>query len=179
MLFAALQSVMSTPVVDVFGYLRPLWSHCFQPTYVVFPKMPSPISREKNRSSSHELRANFRVRRRSGPTQSSRRTLSASRGISSPIATSALQIHLFGELPTTRLRSALSVSHALDGLLPAEPCGFVSSRSHVLGSPYKGFPCYQADAPRRSTVPSWRFKVSVYRQPKPTTPTRTPAPSRP
>ena len=130
-------------------------------------------------SSSHELGADFRVRRRSGPTQSSRKTLSTSRGIPSPIATSALQIHLFGELPTTHLRSALSVSHTLDGLLPAEPCGFVSSRSHVLGSPYKGFPCYQADAPRRSTVPSWRFKVSVYRQPKPTTPTRTPAPPRP
>ena len=37
------------------------------------------------------------------------------------------------------LRSALSVSHALDGLLLPEPCALVSSRSRVQGSRSRGF----------------------------------------
>jgi len=35
-------------------------------------------------------------------------------------------------------RSVLGVSHALDGLLRHRPCGFVSPRSHVQGSPSRG-----------------------------------------
>jgi hypothetical protein len=97
-----------------------------------------PFLVKKTGSSSRELCANFRVRGRSGPAQLFRRTSSTSRGISSPIATSATRIHLDGELPTTHLSSVLSVPPALDGLLPAKPIGLISSRSHVWGSPSKG-----------------------------------------
>jgi len=43
--------------------------------------------------------------------------------------------------PTSQvdLRSALSVSHAPDGLLLPTPCELVSSRSHVRGSLFRGF----------------------------------------
>ena len=37
------------------------------------------------------------------------------------------------------LCSVLGVSHALDGLLRHQPCGFVSPRSHVQGLPFRGF----------------------------------------
>jgi hypothetical protein len=46
---------------------------------------------------------------------------------------------LVSEFSTARLCSALSVSHALDGLLLALPCRLISSRSHVLDSPLRGF----------------------------------------
>jgi hypothetical protein len=35
-------------------------------------------------------------------------------------------------------RSVRDVSHVLDGLLRQKPCGLVSSRNHVQGSPYRG-----------------------------------------
>ena len=37
------------------------------------------------------------------------------------------------------LSSVLGVSHALDGLLRHQPCGFISPRSHVQGLPFRGF----------------------------------------
>jgi hypothetical protein len=43
-----------------------------------------------------------------------------------------------GRDPTPHLRSVLGVSHALDGLLRHRPCGFVSPRCHVQGSPCRG-----------------------------------------
>ena len=43
-----------------------------------------------------------------------------------------------GRDPTPDLRSVLGVSHALDGLLRHRPCGFVSPRCHVQGSPCRG-----------------------------------------
>jgi len=46
---------------------------------------------------------------------------------------------LANEHPKLALRSALGVSHALDGLLLSLPCGFVSPRSHVRDSPSRGF----------------------------------------
>lgn len=46
---------------------------------------------------------------------------------------------LASEHPKLALRSALSVSHALDGFLLVIPCGFVSPRSHVRDSPFRGF----------------------------------------
>jgi hypothetical protein len=42
--------------------------------------------------------------------------------------------------PMSCLRSALSVSHALDGLLLLAPCGLVSSHCHVRDSLLRGFP---------------------------------------
>jgi hypothetical protein len=52
------------------------------------------------------------------------------------------------------LCSAHSVSHALDGLLPREPCELISSRYHVQDSLFRGFPCRQADPSHRWSVPS-------------------------
>jgi len=62
----------------------------------------------------------------------------------------------------TRLRSALSVSHALDGLLLHTPCGPVSSHCHVRDSLSKGFPRCQAGSPHRRVVPSCRYRASPH-----------------
>jgi hypothetical protein len=58
--------------------------------------------------------------------------------------------------PTFRLRSALSVSHALDGLLLSLPRGLVSSRCRVRGSLLRGFPRPSAALAHHQAVPSWR-----------------------
>jgi len=53
--------------------------------------------------------------------------------------------------PTPTLRSALGVSHALDGFRPLLPCGLVSSHYHVRDSPFRGlFP--PPSRPASSTV---------------------------
>ena len=57
----------------------------------------------------------------------------------------------------TRLRSALSVSRALDGFLLHTPCGLVSSHSRVRDSHLRVFPRCQAGSPHRRVVPSCRF----------------------
>jgi hypothetical protein len=54
-------------------------------------------------------------------------------------------------------RSVHDVSHVLDGLLRHRPCGFISPRSHVQGSLFRGFPPGAAVPPRRRPVPSWRW----------------------
>src|SRR5205823_11494737 len=54
------------------------------------------------------------------------------------IAAPADGVHPLHEAPDPALRSALGVSHALDGLLRHLPCGFVSPRSHVQGLPSRG-----------------------------------------
>jgi len=59
------------------------------------------------------------------------------------------------------LRSVLGVSHALDGLLRYRPCGFVSPRSHVQGSLFRGFPPGEAVPSRRRPVPSCRWHRSA------------------
>jgi hypothetical protein len=177
MTFAALQSVMNTPVVNTLGCLHPPWSHCFQLTCAVFPKVSSPAFAKKQVHPLRSLALSSEYVADPVPPNRSEERSSASRGISSPIATSAPRIHLDGELPTTHLSSALSVSHTPDGLLPAEPCGLVSSRCHVWGSPFKGFPCCQADPPRRSLVPSCRFPTFVSQRPKPLMPTPASAPT--
>jgi hypothetical protein len=58
----------------------------------------------------------------------------------------------------SRLCSALSVSHALDGLLLTEPCELVSSRSHVRGSLLRGFPRRSAALARHQPLPSCRYR---------------------
>jgi len=61
----------------------------------------------------------------------------------------------FASIPSS-LCSVLAVSHRLDGLLHHRPCGFVSPRSHVRGSPFRGFPFRAAVPPRRWPMPSCR-----------------------
>jgi hypothetical protein len=51
--------------------------------------------------------------------------------------------------PPRIYRSALSVSHALGGLLLAKHCGLISSHCHVQGLPSRGFPRRQADETHR------------------------------
>jgi hypothetical protein len=58
--------------------------------------------------------------------------------------------------PKLTLRSALAVSHGLDGLLLSLPCGFISPRCHVRDSPSRGFlpPPSQSDSSSpRSLLP--------------------------
>jgi len=87
-------------------------------------------------SSSPELDLPFRVLPlRTCPT---RMVCGAFLGVSFPIATSAETVHLRASFPGLALRSALGVSHALDGLRLSLPCGFVSPRSHVRDSPFRG-----------------------------------------
>jgi len=54
-------------------------------------------------------------------------------------------------------RSVLDVSHVLDGLLHHRPCRLVSSRCHVQGSLFRGFPPDVAVPSHRRPVPSWRW----------------------
>jgi len=63
---------------------------------------------------------------------------SASLGVPSLIAARAGGVHPMRGAPDPTLRSALGVSHALDGLLRHLPRGFVSPRSHVQGLPSRG-----------------------------------------
>jgi hypothetical protein len=66
------------------------------------------------------------------------------------------QSPLASEHPKLTLRSALGVSHALDGLLLSSPCGFVSPRCHVRDSPSRGFlplPSQSDSSSPRSLLP--------------------------
>jgi len=89
MVFAVLQSVMNTLVVDVSGYLLPPWPHCFQPTCAVFPKMPSPAFAKKrvHPLMSFALPSEFVADPVPLNFRPERRRPSTFRGISSPIAT--------------------------------------------------------------------------------------------
>jgi len=84
------------------------------------------------------------------------RTSSTFLGVSFPIATSASRVH-HSMSSHAHLRSALSVSHALDGLLLCLPCGLISSHCHVRDSLLREFPRCQADPTRRRSVPSCRL----------------------
>jgi hypothetical protein len=55
-------------------------------------------------------------------------------------------------------RSALDVSHVLDGFLLRQPCGLISSRSHVRGSLSRVFPSSTAARARRPPLPSCRYR---------------------
>ena len=64
----------------------------------------------------------------------------------------------FDEVPSPRLCSARSVSHALDGLLLQPPCGLVSSHCHVQGFA-SGVSSHQSVAPTcRRRVPPRRWR---------------------
>ena len=61
-----------------------------------------------------------------------------------------------------RLRSALSVSHALDGFLLHTLRGLISSHCHVRDSHLREFPRCQAASPHRRVVPSCRYRASPH-----------------
>jgi len=58
--------------------------------------------------------------------------------------------------------SVLGVSHAHDGFIRHWPCGFISPRCHVQGSPFRVFPSSTAAPPRRWPVPSRRLTKVAY-----------------
>jgi hypothetical protein len=106
-------------------------------------------------SSSRALYLLFRVLADSHPPEH----LSASStflGVSFPIATSVSRVH-HSMSSHAHLCSALSVSHALDGLLLCLPCGLISAHCHVRDLLLRGFPRCQADPTRRRAVPSCRL----------------------
>jgi LSD1 subclass zinc finger protein len=70
---------------------------------------------------------------------------------------------LASEHPKPTLRSALGVSHALDGLLLILPCGFISPRCHVRDSPSRGF--LPLPSQSTSSVPRALLPVSGCRLP--------------
>jgi hypothetical protein len=86
----------------------------------------------------------------------SSRTSSTFLGVSFPIATSVTRVH-HSVSSHAHLRSALSVSRALDGLLLCLPCGLISSHCHVRDSLLRGLPRCQADPTHRRAVPSCRL----------------------
>jgi hypothetical protein len=62
----------------------------------------------------------------------------------------------------SRHLSVLGVSHALDGFLRVRPCGFISPRSHVQGSPSRGFPSRTAEPICHRPVPSRQLTTVDY-----------------
>lgn len=64
-----------------------------------------------------------------------------------------------GMHPKHCLRSTLSVPPALDGFLLPVLCEFVSPHNRVQDSPFRGFPRYRANTPRRCTFPPDVSKV--------------------
>jgi hypothetical protein len=92
---------------------------------------------------------------RSFLTEPHRRSLSrttSSHGVSSPRAQSAREVHQHGALPAP-LPSAYRFSQPPDGLLLHEPCGLVSCRLHLWGSPFRAFPSQGAAPPLGGRCP--------------------------
>jgi hypothetical protein len=141
MRLAALQSVVNTGPAGSSGYPRPrrrlgfprgVWHH-----FLCRP----PVSCESG-SSSRELGLLFRVRpSRTCPTHGCVERLPWS---STSPSRYQLRRSTCGRGSTPGLRSALGVSHALDGFRPPRPRGLVSSHNHVRDSPSRGFPRHPA-----------------------------------
>jgi hypothetical protein len=149
---------VSTEVSDVLGYLFPPRVAVSNGS-VVFPQCRPPFPCE---SGFIPLWAflSYRVRSCLSPARCPR-ALGAFLGVPVPFATLACGVHCsLGS--QTQLRSVLSVSRTLDGLLLLTPCGLVSSHCHVRDSLFRGFPRCQAGSPHRRVVPSCRFRVSPH-----------------
>jgi hypothetical protein len=130
---AALQSVVCADVSGLLGYPDPAHASSFPTDRGGLPPSPSPCLL---RHRVHPL-VSF-VLLQSSSWQSSARALArscSSRGVSSLFATSTRGVHL-RRASRARLRSARSVSHALDGLLLPVPCAdfHCAAVSRVLAS---------------------------------------------
>ena len=132
----------------------PPWRYCFQPSLRGFPTDTGPRSLAFPGSSSPDLTATSEYYPLHTCTTASA-TARLPWGSFPPSRHQHRESTSAGN-PTSRLRSALSVSHALDGLLFSLPCGLVSSRCRVRGSLLRGFPRPSAALARRQAVPSWR-----------------------
>jgi hypothetical protein len=148
----ALQSIMNIKVSTVSVEC----THCgltISSVLCGFPLMPSPVPLRAPSSSSPELFPLFRVRPDCHLPE--HRSIQTPPRVRLPIATAACRVHQPASFHT-RLRSALGVSHTLDGLLLHTPCGLISSHSHVRDSHFRGFPRCQAGLPHRQPMPSCR-----------------------
>jgi len=116
----------------------------FGRTVMVFRAVPAPVFRlKKPGSSSRELGSppEFVVptsARTSGSCSRTNHIPGAFLGVSFLFAASVQRVHV-RRASQARLCSALSVSHAHDGLLLADPCRLVSSCCHVQDSRSRGF----------------------------------------
>jgi len=176
MRLAALQSVVNAVPAGVSGFPRPARRHDFSRALLAPLPAPSPELLRVSGSSSRELRLLFRVRpSRTCPSHECAERLPW--GSRSPSRHEHRRSTCGrGSIPV--LRSALGVSHALDGLRPPLPGGLVSSHNHVRDSPSRGLPRRPAGPPRRRAVPSCRWPsipVAGY----PSTPAPMPSPSGP
>ena len=142
MRLAALQSVVNASSAGSSGYPRPrrhpgfpsgVWHHILR---------RPPVSCESG-SSSRELCLLYRVRPfRTCPVHGCAERLPWS---STSPSRQQLRRSTCDRGSTPDLRSALGVSHALDGLRPPPPRELVSSHNHVRDSPSRGFPRHPAD----------------------------------
>lgn len=103
-----------------------------------------PRSLASSSSSSHTLTVSSESVIVPNPSRAPRRSRQPSPSFF-PLRDTSQASPLPGEFSKARLCSVLSVSHALDGLLLASPCRLISSRSHVLDSPLRGFSRCPAD----------------------------------
>jgi hypothetical protein len=151
---AALQSFISGRCSGLIGLPTPARTSPFPTGPAVFHRLPSPTAFAVG-SSSPELRASFRVLRFvPAPPLSSR---SPFLGVCPPLRYQTAE-STYASIPSS-LRSVHRVSHPLDGLLLHRPCGSISPRNHIRGSPFRGFPSDTAAPPRRWHVPSCRLAV--------------------
>jgi len=170
------------------GCLAPASTRTFLPGPAVSHRPPSPAS-FKAGSSSRELCVSSRVLR---PTACSSvpnfdglatvcpRPKSASLRVSSLYATSVQRVHLPPGDPSPELWSVLGVSHALDGLLRAKPCGSISPRSHVQGFPSGVCPSRRSRTRFPAPLPSCRLNEPACEcDPTPANPPSTPGPCSP
>jgi len=135
MRFVALQSVICSSVAEPLGYPAVARSRCFQRSYRDLPYYRPPYPCEFGFILSCASASSEYV---TAPIpHSTRRSCAPSLGFGSPSR------HQFVKSTCrrgshTRLCSALSVSHALDGFRLHAPCKLVSSCSHVRDSLFRG-----------------------------------------
>jgi hypothetical protein len=135
--------------------------------FAVFLRRHGPLFPIGSGSSSLELGLLFRAISHRSPARVSR----AFPGVSFLLHDVSRTSSLVAGSPRAHLRSALSVSRALDGLLLVLPRRFVSPHCRVRGSLLEGFPFPPAAMTLRLALPSCRWPGSpavVLRQlPKP------------
>jgi hypothetical protein len=173
---------------DPSGCLAPASTRTFLPGPAVSPRPPSPAPFRAG-SSSRELCVSSRVLRPTaclpspnfnGLATARPEAKSASLRVSSLYATSTARVHSPPGDPSPELWSVLGVSHALDGLLRATPCGFVSPRSHVQGFPSGVCPSRRSRTRFPAPLPSCRLNVPACRcDPAPANPPSTSGPCSP
>jgi hypothetical protein len=148
------QSIVSTEVASLLGYLLPPRPRCFQQVGGFSPA-PSPVPL---RDRVHPLTSGTFLQSAWLPlTCRYSRVPDTFLGVLFPFATSICEVHLLPGFPSTRLRSAHSVLHALGEFLLRIPRGLISSPCHVRDSHFREFPRCQAGSPHRRVVPSCRW----------------------